>query len=142
MKRGPYFGRQKEHEEAISLRIKGLGYYTIADRLNNSVPVGTIRHWVAHIKIDERIAYEKSNRGRPKKSTDLLTSPFSIRKRLIEERGYVCSSCGIKDWLELEIMLEVHHKDGNKKNNEQSNISLLCPNCHSQTDNYGNKKRV
>lgn len=30
----------------------------------------------------------------------------------------------------------MHHIDGNYKNNNLSNLQLLCPNCHSQTDNY------
>lgn len=29
----------------------------------------------------------------------------------------------------------------NNKNNADNNVKLLCPNCHSQTDNYRNRKR-
>jgi predicted HNH restriction endonuclease len=32
--------------------------------------------------------------------------------------------------------LEIHHKDGSKKNNSEDNLDLLCPNCHSLTFNY------
>lgn len=38
-----------------------------------------------------------------------------------------------------EIPLEVHHVDGDRLNNELSNLQLLCPNCHAQTDNYCGK---
>jgi 5-methylcytosine-specific restriction endonuclease McrA len=38
------------------------------------------------------------------------------------------------------IPLELHHIDGNHNNNDLSNIQLLCPNCHAQTDNFSNKK--
>ena len=31
----------------------------------------------------------------------------------------------------------VNHKDGNKANNKEDNLDLLCPNCHSLTKNYG-----
>lgn len=34
------------------------------------------------------------------------------------------------------IPLDVHHIDGNYLNNSESNLLLLCPNCHSLTDNY------
>ena len=33
-------------------------------------------------------------------------------------------------------ILELHHKDGNHNNNTLENCLLLCPNCHSLTDNY------
>lgn len=38
------------------------------------------------------------------------------------------------------ISLEVHHKDGDKENNESENLELLCPNCHSYTENYRGRK--
>ena len=34
----------------------------------------------------------------------------------------------------------MHHKDSNKNNNKRENLELHCPNCHSQTKNYKNKK--
>ena len=41
------------------------------------------------------------------------------------------------EWLGNPIKLHLHHIDGNHLNNELSNLQLLCPNCHSFTDNYG-----
>ncbi|MCK9434781.1 MAG: HNH endonuclease [Candidatus Cloacimonetes bacterium] len=35
--------------------------------------------------------------------------------------------CGIK----REYLLEVHHKDGNRKNNEIANLEIVCPTCHN-----------
>lgn len=68
------------------------------------------------------------------KGTDLL-------KRLINKAGfeYKCDKCGITEWQGQEIKLQVHHIDGDHFNNELSNLQILCPNCHSQTDNYGGK---
>ena len=37
------------------------------------------------------------------------------------------------------IPLELHHKDGNKFNNNLSNLELLCPNCHAFTNTYRTK---
>ncbi len=34
------------------------------------------------------------------------------------------------------IPLEVEHIDGNYKNNNEENLTLLCPNCHSLTATY------
>ena len=32
--------------------------------------------------------------------------------------------------------MELHHKNGNHDDNKLSNLQILCPNCHSQTDNF------
>jgi 5-methylcytosine-specific restriction endonuclease McrA len=64
-----------------------------------------------------------------------------LLKRLVEE-GYKemkCEICGITEWLNKPISLQLHHKDGNGTNNELSNLQILCPNCHSQTDSYAGK---
>lgn len=38
-----------------------------------------------------------------------------------------CMICG---WDEDERILEVHHLDSNRENNDISNLSILCPTCH------------
>ena len=50
-----------------------------------------------------------------------------------------CECCGITEWNGKPISLQLHHKDGNSNNNSLENLKILCPNCHSQTDNYGSK---
>lgn len=60
----------------------------------------------------------------------------TIKKLLIEDIGNFCELCNTSKWLDNPITLEVHHIDGNNKNNELQNLQILCPNCHSQTDNY------
>ena len=68
---------------------------------------------------------------------------IQLRRALDEiERSYVCSGCGIGDWLGKKLMLEVDHKDGDYQNDEEENLEYLCPNCHSQTPTYKNSKRV
>ena len=52
-----------------------------------------------------------------------------------------CNICGISEWNGEPIKLQVHHKDGNRHNNEIDNLQILCPNCHSQTDNWCAKNR-
>lgn len=59
-----------------------------------------------------------------------------LRKELIEIKGYKCEICKIDKWLEQPISLELDHIDGNNKNDELTNVRLLCPNCHSQTPNF------
>ena len=57
---------------------------------------------------------------------------------------YKCEICG---WGEKNIYtgnvpLEIHHKDGNYLNNIESNLQVLCPNCHSLTNSYKNHNDV
>lgn len=40
-----------------------------------------------------------------------------------------------------KVPLEVHHIDGNYKNNSEDNLQLLCPSCHSLTSTYGGANR-
>ena len=58
---------------------------------------------------------------------------------IIALRGRKCECCGNTEWLGQPINLEVHHIDDNHQNNNLDNIQLLCPNCHSYTDNYRGK---
>lgn len=60
----------------------------------------------------------------------------SRKKILIETRGHRCESCNNESWGGKPIRLELHHVDGNSDNNDESNLNLLCPNCHSLTPNY------
>ena len=62
----------------------------------------------------------------------------SLRKRLVKEGflEYKCSCCGITEWLGKNIILQLDHIDGNHFNNELSNLRILCPNCHVQTETY------
>ena len=49
-----------------------------------------------------------------------------------------CEICGISTWFNIELPLELHHKDGNHFNNKLDNLQILCPNCHSiQEGNAG-----
>ncbi len=62
----------------------------------------------------------------------------TIRSYLLEKNNYKCEKCG---WGEINpftglIPLEIHHKDGNYKNNLEENLQVLCPNCHSLTENF------
>ena len=64
-----------------------------------------------------------------------------VRKKLLREglKEHICECCLNTTWNVVPIPLEVHHKDGDKDNNEIENLELLCPNCHALTDNYKGK---
>ena len=64
-----------------------------------------------------------------------VTGKFSKApvKRYLAEKVEGCWECGITNWNNKDIVLELEHIDGNSGNNTEENLSLLCPNCHSQT---------
>lgn len=66
-----------------------------------------------------------------------------IRKYLFNKYNNSCQICG---WDQVNpntglVPLHIHHIDGDCHNNKEENLQLLCPNCHSLTDNYGAKNK-
>ena len=51
-------------------------------------------------------------------------------------KRYECSQCGISEWNNKPLTLELEHKNGNNRDNRVENLCLICPNCHSQTDTF------
>jgi DNA-binding transcriptional ArsR family regulator len=51
-----------------------------------------------------------------------------------------CERCGIAEWRGLPLSLALHHVNGDGRDNRLENLQLLCPNCHSQTDNFAGRK--
>ena len=60
---------------------------------------------------------------------------------LIKKRGHICEKCGATHWNDQPIPLQVHHRDGDRQNNEETNLELLCPNCHAQTPNHSKNNK-
>lgn len=74
-----------------------------------------------------------------------------IREFLLEKSNYKCIKCGWgeKNVTSNTIPLEVNHIDGNVLNNDETNLEILCPNCHSLTPTWkalnkgkGNRTRL
>ncbi len=61
-----------------------------------------------------------------------------IRRYLVAKIGERCTGCGWNKRHEVtgRVPVEVEHIDGNWQNNALSNLTLLCPNCHSLTHTF------
>lgn len=66
----------------------------------------------------------------------------NIKKRLLALGvRNVCDICGqLPTWNGKPLCLQVDHIDGSGTNNELSNLRLVCPNCHTQTETFAGKK--
>lgn len=66
-----------------------------------------------------------------------------IRNYMLKRAHYKCEKCG---WGEKnpytgKYVLEIHHKDGDYTNNDESNLEVLCLNCHGMTKNYKSRNK-
>jgi hypothetical protein len=66
--------------------------------------------------------------NRPK---DKVKTYHQLKIRLLLQRGDKCEKCGYN---KPEI-LQIHHKDRNRENNNLENLELICPNCHFEEHN-------
>jgi len=66
-----------------------------------------------------------------------------LKRRLLEAglKAPRCERCGIDRWLDQPLGLALHHVNGDRLNNRLENLQLLCPNCHSQTENWGGRNK-
>lgn len=66
-----------------------------------------------------------------------------IRRYMLEKNGHKCSQCGFNTPHPLSGIppLQIDHVDGNWRNNTESNLKVLCPNCHALTPTFGGRNR-
>jgi 5-methylcytosine-specific restriction endonuclease McrA len=110
----------------------------------------TVNECVAHFGFSKQTWHAAKNRGaivtrnRAMSIEQLLSAPRNrahLKRRLISA-GMLpahCQSCGTSQWRGRPLALELHHVNGDGKDNRLANLELLCPNCHSQTDSWGGR---
>jgi len=94
-------------------------------------------------------AWNKGRKGDARRPiTDYLSNKYPaqsnrLRGRLISEGCFThkCYECNLTTWNDQPIPIELEHIDGNHLNNSLDNLTILCPNCHSQTSTYRGKNK-
>lgn len=82
-----------------------------------------------------------------KPSSQYLKKGCNIKSNILKEKLLkegiklnICENpeCPCKDgkWLYKTLICQLHHINGDKSDNRIENLIMLCPNCHSQTDNF------
>lgn len=69
--------------------------------------------------------------------THTLQKKYFLRTILKPSEDYVCNECNVSKWQNKQLVLQLHHKDGNRLNAQLNNLVLLCPNCHAATKSWG-----
>lgn len=61
-----------------------------------------------------------------------------LKARLLKDNifDYICQECGISEWQNKSITLQLDHINGDSDDNNVDNLRILCPNCHSKTDTW------
>jgi hypothetical protein len=129
----------------LRLNPTGANYHTIW-RYTSRLGIDT-SHWTGkgsnrgprHVGGSDKLGFEAvlvlNRRDGIKEATDRL-------RRAMVESGIseVCGECGIgQTWNERPLVLSIDHRNGNSLDNRPWNVRFLCPNCHSQTPNFGAK---
>jgi DNA-binding CsgD family transcriptional regulator len=72
---------------------------------------------------------------------DTYRGRYNLELRLLREgvKENRCERCGVAEWRGKPLTLALHHVNGKRNDNRLENLQLLCPNCHSQTNNYAGR---
>jgi Zn finger protein HypA/HybF involved in hydrogenase expression len=71
------------------------------------------------------------------------SSRASVRKQIIKQNliEYKCEKCQISTWEGQKLSLHLDHINGKNGDHRLENLRFLCPNCHSQTNNYTGRNK-
>ena len=96
---------------------------------NNAVRRGVVRPRARATPIDDLLVAGRA-RNRHHIKQRLLGAGLKTTR---------CEQCGIAEWCGRPLSLALHHVNGDGRDNRLENLQLLCPNCHSQTENFAGR---
>lgn len=140
----------KEHRENMGKAFKGKTYEEISgkekadERRKNLSLVNSGENNAFYGKthsIQSRIKQSSRKQGIPLEKWEKFVGRESygiefnkkLKEKIRERDNQICQECG-KLQKELKRLLDIHHIDYNKKNNNSNNLISLCNNCHMKTN--------
>ena len=82
--------------------------------------------------------------GNPKHTRFVKGYFYKFAEQLKEKYDFdihTCAHCGLTEWNSLAIIMELDHINSTTNDSRIDNLRPLCPNCHSQTAGYKNRKQ-
>ena len=133
------------NSSCISDVLRKLGYSTNGNSWGNKIVKERMEKLELIFTKKNTNYYKEYNSRLPLEQVLIKDSEYNrtkLKERLIKEglKEYKCECCGITEWNGKPITLQLHHINGIHNDNRLSNLQLLCPNCHSQTDNFSGTK--
>lgn len=123
---------KKQVLERLALRAAGGNYKALDKALNRFSLSSPVRSFPPNTNgmrtPDEEVFSENSS----------YSNSSGIKKRL-REKGFPqeCSECHLgSEWNGKPLTLQLEHINGVHSDNRLENLTLLCPNCHSQTSTF------
>lgn len=122
--------RSKE-VNSLSGLLKAIGLKPVGGNFEN------MRRHLDRLKVDTSHWKGKGwNLGYQLKEFSNYKRVRHVKIHLMGERGRRCEKCKLSEWQSNPIPLELHHKDGDRTYNDETNLELLCPNCHALTPTW------
>jgi hypothetical protein len=74
---------------------------------------------------------------------DMYRCRHNLKSRLLRAglKQNRCEECGLMAWRGRPLSMALHHVNGDGRDNRLQNLQFLCPNCHSQTENFSGRGR-
>jgi hypothetical protein len=68
---------------------------------------------------------------------------LKLKKKLLEAGIFEneCHVCGIREWNGQSLVMQLDHINGDPSDHVLTNLRMLCPNCHAQTDTFCGKNK-
>lgn len=111
------------------------------EKINSSHIKTGRNHNKGRVFIKQRISLEEAIRKYFIKNSNIKRG--TIKKLIARYKllDYKCQHCGLTNiWNNKNISLQLDHVNGINNDNRLENLRYLCPNCHSQTENFAGKK--
>ena len=127
------------HEDAVVRKRNDTMLKRYGTLFQNNTANSYKDYSVKHIHGCQKRSIEYHKQLDAKPFEDLSTG---LKMRRLKKIITSCEICHISEWQNQPIKLEIDHIDGNKHNNDRSNLRVICPNCHAYTPTYRGKNKI